>query len=509
MNEEEKKKSIEGFLKKGILISPDVIDDLNTVSDETEFNELLVLNKEAKQIMEKPENDVNWVDFDKSKTLLEKRNIDTYSGFIERLSDKPENDVRVLFSYDEASKKRVFNDFVSYFGARFKAIEQILCNRQELNNITSINRLRMKKDRESVSIIGMVQDKQVTKNKNIMLTLEDNTGAIKVLVNKNRPELCELANDLVFDEVIGVAGVSGDKILFANKLLIPDLPLGKEIKKAPEESYVVFLSDIHVGSNNFLEKELNRFLKWIRGEIGNETQKEIAKKVKHVFIAGDLVDGIGIYPDQESELVIKDIYEQYSACAEFLKKIPSHIQIIICPGNHDAMRISEPQPAFCEDFAAPITSLPNVTAVSNPALINIASTKDFPGFDILLYHGYSFDYYVSNVDSIRVKGGYDRADLIMKFLLQRRHLAPSHTSTPYIPDKNTDPLVINKIPDFFVTGHIHKSAVASYRNVTLICGSCWQSKTSFQERVGHHPEPARVPIVNLKTREMKIMRFEQ
>jgi DNA polymerase II small subunit len=68
-------------------------------------------------------------------------------------------------------------------------------------------------------------------------------------------------------------------------------------------------------------------------------------------------------------------------------------------------------------------------------------------------------------------------------------------------------MIITKIPDFFVTGHIHKSVAANFRNITLICGSCWQSKTAFQEKVGHNPEPSRVPIVNLKNREVKILRF--
>jgi len=114
---------------------------------------------------------------------------------------------------------------------------------------------------------------------------------------------------------------------------------------------------------------------------------------------------------------------------------------------------------------------------------------------------------VANVDSIRGKGGYDRADLIMKFLLKRRHLAPTHTSTLFVPYTDVDPLFIDIVPDFFVTGHIHKSTVSKYRNVTLISGSCWQSKTDFQEKVGHHPEPCRVPIVNLQTREAKILKF--
>ena len=140
-------------------------------------------------------------------------------------------------------------------------------------------------------------------------------------------------------------------------------------------------------------------------------------------------------------------------------------------------------------------------------MVNIHSSKDFPGFNILLYHGYSFDYFVAHVDSLRNNGGYDRADLIMKFLLQRRHLAPTHTSNLYIPDMKKDPLVIDPIPDFFVSGHIHKSVTSNHRNVTMICSSCWQSKTAFQEKMGHNPEPSRVPIVNLQTRGVKILKF--
>ena len=126
---------------------------------------------------------------------------------------------------------------------------------------------------------------------------------------------------------------------------------------------------------------------------------------------------------------------------------------------------------------------------------------------MLLYHGYSFDYYVAEVESIRANGGYDRADLIMKFLLQKRHLAPTHTSTLYVPDTKSDFLVIDKVPDFFVSGHIHKASATNYKGITLISSSCWQGKTAYQEKVGHNPEPSRVPVVNLRTRQMKILKF--
>jgi len=187
--------------------------------------------------------------------------------------------------------------------------------------------------------------------------------------------------------------------------------------------------------------------------------------------------------------------------------IPLNMTIIICAGNHDATRLSEPQPILDEEFIGPLQAMPNVVFISNPGIVNIGSDENFSGFDVLMYHGYCFDYYISNVDYIRNNGGYDRADLVMKFLLERRHLAPTHASTIYVPDPSRDPLVISRVPDFFVTGHIHKTSIANYRNITLISGSCWQSTTPFQEKVGHKPEPARVPIVNLQTREAKILRF--
>lgn len=514
----EKKQAVKYFLNKNILISSTFLDQIDESFDTLKFEEevfnkikssqFLVIFKDLNRLLDNTEIlDLNWIELEKSLVLLEKgKDKKTYEKFME-FASRPDDSVKVLFSYKEKPRKREVQNFVSYFHARYDSLEKILKNRPELNNISSINRIINKKDKENISFIGLVKDKQFTKNGNLILTLEDPTGQLNVLVTKNKSELFEPARDIVLDEVIGVVGVNDQNIVYANNILWPDVAFNSALKKSPEEAYAVFLSDLHVGSNKFLPEQFQKFIKWINEDMGNEDQKAIAEKVKYLFIVGDLVDGVSIYPGQESELEIQDIYSQYDECARLLNQIPSRIKIIICPGNHDAMRIAEPQPLLSKDFAKKIWELPNVIMVSNPAFVNIHSSKEFPGFDILMYHGYSFDYYVANVDSIRSQGGYDRADLIMKFLLQRRHLAPSHTSTLYLPDVNQDPLVIKKVPDFFVTGHIHKSSVSNYRNITMICGSCWQSKTAFQEKVGHHPEPARVPIANLKTREVKILKF--
>lgn len=532
-------KNIRSFLDKGFLLSPDFLDDkeLNFINEKFITNlksnkDLVVLNKDIRDILSKKDIDnFNWKEFEKSQTLFEKqKNTRIYTSFMDYLNKletkriKPieeikeitplsknfsdiKSNIKITFSYDEESKKRSIQDFIGFYNSRFEIIKNMLKNRRELQSISSINRIKAKRDRESVSLIGMVMSKQTYKSGNLGLTIEDSTGSITVLINKSKRELYNIAKDIVLDDIIGVSGTSGNNIVFANNILLPDIPLNKELKKSPEEGYMIVLSDFHIGSNNFLEEEFNRFLDWIQGNVGNEKQKELASKIKYIFILGDLVDGIGIYPGQSEELVIKDIYEQYQVCADYLKKIPSHIQLIIIPGNHDAMRLAEPQPQLYKDLAAPIWELSNVTLLSNPSYVNIHSSENFSGFDILMYHGYSFTHYADVVESIRMKGGVDRADLIMKFLLQRRHLAPSHTSNLFIPDESKDSLVINKVPDFFLTGHLHKSVVANYRNTTMICGSCWQAKTEFMEKVGVHPEPAKVPIVNLQTREVKVLRF--
>jgi len=159
------------------------------------------------------------------------------------------------------------------------------------------------------------------------------------------------------------------------------------------------------------------------------------------FIAGDAIDGCGVYPAQEKELVIKDVKSQYDECARLLKQIPAHINLIICPGNHDAVRIEEPQPALYKDFAESIYDLSNVTLVSNPALVNIHSSADFPGFDVLMYHGHGFHFYVDAVDSLRKSDAVRNPKNILKFLLQKRHIAPTHASTIYVPNAENDTLV--------------------------------------------------------------------
>jgi DNA polymerase II small subunit/DNA polymerase delta subunit B len=43
----------------------------------------------------------------------------------------------------------------------------------------------------------------------------------------------------------------------------------------------------------------------------------------------------------------------------------------------------------------------------------------------------------------------------------------------------------------------------------ILCSSCWQSITPFEEKVGNQPDPCKVPVVNLQTGAIKILDFTE
>ena len=486
----ERKQVILNLLKKGYLVSPEIIAEIN---DQDDLINNLIKKFDSKNI----------------PLVINREILQTANKKPETpdLSFKIKPNVKILKNYTNEDKKIEVGDFVNYFKLRYKEIRGILQRRPELQDVISINRILNKKEKEKASFIGILSDKHETKNGNFILTFEDLTGKIKVIVSKNERELHELCKDIMLDEVLGVNGSLGKEIIFARSIIYPDLPLTKELKKSPDEVYAICTSDLHVGSTYFYKENFLKFIDWLNGNFGGEKQAEITKKVKYLFLCGDLTAGVGVYPKQEDELAIKDVYEQYKELAGLLGKIRKDIFIIACPGNHDSVRMSEPQPILSRNFAKPLFELQNIIFANNPGWINIHSSENFDGFTFLLYHGFSFFYYASNVESIRKSGGSARGDLIKKYLLQRRHLAPSHTSTLYFPDSRFDPLIIDIIPDFFVSGHLHQISNEDYRNVTMIGCGCWEKLTKYQEKTGSKSDPCKITLINLKNREIKVLNF--
>lgn len=415
--------------------------------------------------------------------------------------------VKIISMNQISSKKLEVVDFVKHFRGRFFEMSNLLRERAEIENLISINKISGNSN--GISIIGMVSSKRITKNKNMLIELEDLTGKIVVLVNINKPELFKRAENIALDSVIAVKGSGSREIIFVNEIFFPDSRL-QERKKSPEEEYALFTGDLHFGSKRFLEESFLKFIDYLNGNLRGNLDSEV-EKIKYLFLVGDVVTGVGNYPNQEADLKIVDLEEQFIGLANLLKKIRKDIKIIISPGNHDGVRLMEPQPFLDEKYAWPLYDLDNVILTGNPCQVNIGAKKsksvDFPGFNVLTYHGFSFTYYANNISELMLKRAMNSPEDIMKYLLQNRHLAPTHSSVQYSPLEK-DSLFIREVPDIFVSGHTHKSAVSYYNNILLISSSCWEAMTPYQEKFGNEPDHCKVPMFNLKTREVRILDFE-
>jgi len=237
-----------------------------------------------------------------------------------------------------------------------------------------------------------------------------------------------------------------------------------------------------------MRKAFKRFILWLNGKMGNRRLKEIAFHVKYVIIAGDIVDGVGIYPKQIDELEIDDIYRQYDAAAKLIREIPEYIEVILIPGNHDACRRALPQPAIPREYAEPLYEAREIYSLGNPCMFSLYGVK------VLVMHGRSLDDVISTVPGM----SFERPDEAMKFLLQCRHLAPIYGSRTLIASEPKDHLVVERIPDIFHAGHVHMMSYDTYRGTTIVNSGAWQEQTEYQREMGHTPNPGIAPIIDLQ-----------
>ena len=440
---------------------PDSIDDLKKQSDEPEH----YVNEAIEKASETIKNTKI-----KFKRNEQKTNVEYDFKIIQDTSKK---------SYTSGE----LENLISYFKSRYEKLANILSRRPDLRNYTKIADIDDGMD--SLSLILMVREIRSSKNGHKIVEFEDDTGNISILFSNKNEELFAEAEKLVRDEVVGViANKSNDAgFAFGQEIINPGV---LSIPEKEMDFGIVFLSDVHIGSLTFLEDAFQRFIDWINCEAGDEEQRRVAEDVKYLIIGGDIVDGIGVYPNQDKELAIKDITEQYNEAARFLGNIRSDIKIIIAPGNHDASRVAEPQPAVPEEYAKALYELDNVEFISNPGVVSL------DGINVLIYHGRSFDDLVMAIKSFE----YEKSDEIMVELLQKRHLAPIYGERTPLASELEDYLVIDEVPDVFHTGHIHINSYKKYKGVHLINSGTFQTQTEFQKIYNINPTPAEVPVLH-------------
>ncbi|VVB72586.1 DNA polymerase II small subunit [uncultured archaeon] len=382
-----------------------------------------------------------------------------------------------------------YDDFVHYFRDRYAKIREILSRRLNSRPIESLGKSTTGRE---VSLIGMVMDVRSTAKGNRVIELEDPTGMIIAVIQKDA-EIYDQSSQIIPDEVIGVTGTSdGNGRLFVKSLLWPDMP-NQTASLEKGSGCALLLSDLHVGSKYFMDDAWQRFVKWLNGEVSDPSG--LASKVQYMVIAGDLVDGIGIYPGQEKDLAIMDIYDQYQAAAERLNCLRKGITVIIAPGNHDIVRQAEPQPALPEEVQNYFKG--DTLFVGNPSWITLS------GISVLVYHGRSIDDLVLRLPGI----SYAAPEKAMIEMLRRRHLSPIYGSRVSIAPEHEDHYVITRPPAILHCGHVHTVGIARYKGVAVINSGTWQSQTDFQKKMNIQPQPAVVPIVDLASMKVRKLIF--
>jgi DNA polymerase II small subunit len=406
---------------------------------------------------------------------------------------------RVMEEYDVTGKSNSegkVSNFLRMFRSKYDLLSAMLKTRHNLNP-RGIKNLAEVRDKEQVDVIGMVNKKWITKKGHTAFEIEDLDTKCIALVMEKEKALIEKADRVIEDNVIGIKGTKwGKDFIIVKEFFWPDMPI-RAAKTSNDEVFIGGITDMHVGSKLFYEEQFNKLLDHLNGKGLNEKQQERVGKIQYLFVTGDNVAGIGVYPGQVDDLIQKDVYEQYQKFEELMLQIPEYIHVFICPGQHDAVRRAEPQPAIDKEFTPQLSKLRNYHFISSPSWVETEGLKN------LIYHGPSVHDLISSVSFLEMT----KPEEGMVELLKKRDLMPKYGGkNPYVPEEK-DYMVIKEEPDLVWFGDMHHKGYATYRGTTILNSGCWEGQTDFQKKMGHVPTPCVFPVINLKTRQISETQF--
>jgi DNA polymerase II small subunit len=470
-------------LQEGYQLSPEAFELLESMQVDQALNIIQRAIRKASKLRELYVIDQSFLsdleEYNDSKSVEK--------SFFKPLAEKVNSQIEVDL-LNESIPAGDVNGFIDYFNSRFAQIESILKRRVDVKDAIPLSQAVKLPLKTKFKTIGLVSSKNSRRNR-LFIDLEDSEASTSVMISGE--ESFRKGLEILEDQVICFEGLRyRDNLMIANDLIWPDIPI-HEVNRSGEPVCAVFLGDVHIGSKYFRKDLFQKFIDWMNMRIGSPTFREYASRVKYVVIVGDLVDGIGIYPEQLDELTLTTQTAQYEEAARLLSLLPDYVEVLVIPGNHDAVRRSLPQPPIPEKYAPTMYRNKRIHLLPNPCSLKLH------GVQVLLAHGKALD------DILSSTPGYDfhRPVKAVELLLRCRLIAPIYgQSTPIAPEK-TDRLVIKEIPDVFVMGHIHIYETRKYKGVTLISSGSFQDQTPFQRRMKIEPTPGIVSIFDLSNHQ--------
>lgn len=424
-------------------------------------------------------------DFERFLSYLKEKNILFIDKNVIESYRSLTKDLEIISLYPNIGRQDP-STWISLTNSKYKQLKSLITNAYSVGN-TLIS--KAKESKEESRVIAFLGNPRKKEDK-IIFEIEDNSGFANSIADSNI--------EVIKDAVALLEGSFSGRFFIVKDLKYPDIPNSTSLPGI--SGAIAFISDIHVGSKLFAKDLFLKFISWLNLEI--DQYKEVAKSIKYLIILGDAVDGVGVYPEQASEINTTNVKAQYEELANLLEKIRKDIKIILIPGNHDASYQALPQPPVSREFASSLYNVSNLILTTNPSIIKIQNKVS-----VAAYHGNSIHYYI---DSIEKYGKMTRSNIasVMKLLLQARHFAPSNGSAQILPMLE-DALVMTIPPTIFAIGDTHKALATKYKSTILINSGCWQYQTDYMKKLGIEPDVAKVPIVNLNDLTYTILDFEK
>src|SRR5437899_9452564 len=182
--------------------------------------------------------------------------------FVESEVDETVEDSHVIL-FDPTKKVTSAEGIVGFttlFLDRYSKLLKIMMARSQSKRLTSIADVASGKFGNETFIAGLLMDRRIDRDVT-KLVIDDPTGSIEVLVFSK--ELQEIANSLLMDQFL-MASIANAKSggFITRELLVPDIP-EHVTNHSKVETYAVLISDLHVGSKYFMEKEFAEFVSWL------------------------------------------------------------------------------------------------------------------------------------------------------------------------------------------------------------------------------------------------------
>ena len=224
--------------------------------------------------------------------------------------------VRIIKNLTEKPKELTTDGYLKFYNDKYEKMRGIILERIQ-KDFVSINKLDAL--RQEVNIIGIIREIKKKENKTTV-EIEDLTGSVQGIFE-------EIPANISENDVVAVTGVSAGKVLYAKKIILPDIPL-RQAKKGFDK--ICLISDLSLDETPIHEVE--RFLRWF------ETQN-----VRFLIISGDVGD--------------KKKFE------DMINRFCYNKTVIVASGNNGT---DKEYPNLAEQYENK-----NIISVSNPSAIEI------------------------------------------------------------------------------------------------------------------------------------------